>query len=39
MFHGWPNQDVNTMVTRHLDPISGFPPFKAGLCEVKKAPI
>lgn len=39
MFHGWPNQDVNTMVPRYLDPISGFPPFKASLCQVRKAPV
>jgi len=39
MFHGWPAQDVNTMVTRYFDPISGFPPYKSGLCEVKKAAV
>ena len=36
MFHGWPEQDVNTMVPRHFDPISGYPPYKSGLCQVKK---
>ncbi len=36
MFHGWPKEDVNTMVSRHLDPISGYPPFKSGLCQVRK---
>ena len=36
MFHGWPKQDVNTMVARDLDPISGYPPYKSGLCQVKK---
>jgi anaerobic selenocysteine-containing dehydrogenase len=36
MFHGWPKQDVNTMVSRDLDPISGYPPYKSGLCQVKK---
>jgi anaerobic selenocysteine-containing dehydrogenase len=39
MFHGWPTQDVNTMVTRYFDPISGFPPYKSGLCEVKRAAV
>lgn len=37
MFHGWPKQDVNTMVPRYLDHISGYPPFKSTLCEVVKA--
>jgi anaerobic selenocysteine-containing dehydrogenase len=37
MFHGWADQDVNSLVPRHFDPISGFPPFKAGLCQVSKA--
>ena len=37
IFHGWADQDVNIMVPRHFDPISGFPPFKAGLCQVSKA--
>jgi anaerobic selenocysteine-containing dehydrogenase len=36
MFHGWADQDVNALVPRHFDPISGFPPFKAGLCQVRK---
>jgi anaerobic selenocysteine-containing dehydrogenase len=39
IYHGWPAQDVNTMVTRYFDPISGFPPYKSGLCEVKKAAV
>lgn len=36
VLHGWPDQDVNTMIPREFDPISGFPPYKAGLCEVRK---
>ena len=36
MFHGWAHQDVNVMLTRDFDPIGGFPPYKAALCEVKK---
>ena len=39
MFHGWPKQDVNVMITRDFDPISGFPPYKSGLCNVRKAPV
>jgi len=37
MFHGWADQDVNSLVPRHFDPVSGFPPFKSGLCQVSKA--
>jgi anaerobic selenocysteine-containing dehydrogenase len=36
MFHGWAHQDVNVMLTRDFDPISGFPPYKSSLCEVRK---
>lgn len=36
MFHGWAYQDVNVMLTRDFDPISGFPPYKSSLCEVRK---
>ena len=32
VFHGWSKQDVNTMLIRDFDPISGFPPFKSALC-------
>jgi anaerobic selenocysteine-containing dehydrogenase len=35
--HGWPQADVNTILARTLDPISGFPAFKSQLCQVKKA--
>ncbi|MFA9462140.1 molybdopterin-containing oxidoreductase family protein [Thiohalorhabdus sp. Cl-TMA] len=32
-FHGWSKADVNQLTDHlHLDPISGFPPFKSGLC-------
>jgi anaerobic selenocysteine-containing dehydrogenase len=37
MYHGWPQADVNTLTGRNFDPISGFPSFKAELCEVRKA--
>jgi len=39
MFHGWVKQDVNTMLTRDFDPISGFPPYKSALCRVRKASV
>ncbi len=39
MFHGWAQQDVNVMLTRDFDPISGFPPYKSSLCEVKKVTV
>jgi len=35
--HGWPEANVNDIVPRHLDPISGFVAFKEGLCRVRKA--
>ena len=34
IFHGWHQADVNLLTTRDFDPISGFPPFACGLCEV-----
>jgi anaerobic selenocysteine-containing dehydrogenase len=37
VFHGWPQADVNTIMARTLDPISGFPAFKSQLCQVRKA--
>jgi anaerobic selenocysteine-containing dehydrogenase len=37
MFHAYPEADVNLLIAPdYLDPISGFPGFKALLCEVKK---
>ncbi|MFH1833437.1 MAG: molybdopterin dinucleotide binding domain-containing protein, partial [bacterium] len=37
MYHGYPEADVNTLLPGdYLDPISGFPGFKASLCAVKK---
>ncbi|MFP4561522.1 MAG: molybdopterin-dependent oxidoreductase [Thiohalorhabdus sp.] len=35
-FHGWAGADVNRLTDHaHPDPISGFPPFKSGLCAVE----
>ncbi len=35
--HGWADANVNEIVARYFDPISGFPAFKEGLCRVRKA--
>ena len=36
-FHGWNQANVNELTDdQHLDPISGFPPFKSLLCQVKR---
>jgi len=36
VLHGWAEANVNELIPREWDPISGFPPFKEGICEVKK---
>jgi hypothetical protein len=37
MFHDYPEADVNMLVgADYLDPVSGFPGFKALLCRVAK---
>lgn len=36
-FHGWNSANINELTDdKHLDPISGFPPFKSLLCQVSK---
>jgi hypothetical protein len=36
--HGRNDANVNELTDdRHLDPISGFPPFKSLLCQVERA--
>ena len=36
-FHGWNQANINELTdNRSLDPISGFPPFKSLLCQVRK---
>lgn len=35
IFHGWHQANVNLLTTRDFDPITGFPPFRCGLCEVE----
>ena len=37
MFHGWSQANVNELVSCDFDPISGFPPYKEGLCQIRKA--
>jgi anaerobic selenocysteine-containing dehydrogenase/Fe-S-cluster-containing dehydrogenase component len=32
--HGWPQANANALVPRDFDPISGFPAYKEGLCQV-----
>ena len=36
VFHGWHQADINLLTTRDFDPITGFPPFRSGLCEVER---
>lgn len=36
VLHGWPEANVNELIPREWDPISGFLPSKEGICEVKK---
>ncbi len=37
MYHDYPEADINTLIPGdYLDPVSGFPGFKALLCQVKK---
>jgi len=39
MYHGYREADVNQLMEPdYRDPISGFPGFKALLCEIKKSP-
>ena len=38
MYHGYPDADANRLLEGdYLDPISGFPGYKAALCAVCKA--
>ncbi|MFV2073349.1 MAG: molybdopterin-dependent oxidoreductase [Thermoanaerobaculales bacterium] len=35
--HGWAGHNINELIPRDcLDPISGFPPFKSSLCQVRR---
>jgi anaerobic selenocysteine-containing dehydrogenase len=37
LYHGWVEADVNSILPRTFDPITGFPAFKSQLCQVAKA--
>jgi len=37
MFHGWEKANVNLLIARDFCKISGFPPYKEGLCQIEKA--
>ena len=36
LMHGWAGANVNELIPRDFDPISGYPPFKETPCEVLK---
>jgi len=39
-FHGWNSANINELTDdQSLDPISGFPPFKSSLCQLKKVSV
>lgn len=37
MIHGWKKSNINLLIARDFDKLSGFPPYKEGLCQVEKA--
>jgi anaerobic selenocysteine-containing dehydrogenase len=37
MMHGWARANVNELIPRKFDPISGFPPYKETVCAVTSA--
>jgi anaerobic selenocysteine-containing dehydrogenase len=37
LMHGWAKANVNDLVPRQFDSISGYPPYKDVICEVVKA--
>jgi anaerobic selenocysteine-containing dehydrogenase len=34
ILHGWEKANANELITRDFDPISGFVPFREGLCQI-----
>jgi anaerobic selenocysteine-containing dehydrogenase len=36
IMHGWAGANVNELIPRQFDPISGFPPYKEVVCDVVK---
>jgi anaerobic selenocysteine-containing dehydrogenase len=37
VMHGWAKANVNELIPRQFDPVSGFPPYKETICNVLKA--
>ena len=37
--HGWAQANAKELLSRDFEPLSGFPPFKEGLCQVARADI
>ena len=37
IMHGWAKANVNELIPRQFDPISGFPPYKEVVCQVVRA--
>ncbi len=35
IFHGWHQANINELIPRDFDPVTGYPPFRAALCEVE----
>ena len=35
VFHGWHQANINLLTTRDFCPITGFPPFRSGLCQIE----
>lgn len=36
VFHGWHQANINLLISRDFDPVTGYPPFRSCLCEVEK---
>ncbi len=36
IMHGWADANVNELIPRQFDPVSGFPPYKEVVCSVAK---
>lgn len=34
VFHGWSKANINLLITRDFDPVTGYPPFRSSICEV-----
>lgn len=36
LFHGWSQANVNNLISRDFDHVTGYPPFKSALCQVER---